>query len=62
MLDQTMQVPAPATAQAKCLLLQQSGTFINGEVNVDPAQRTLQRPRVFYRREVEPQPLVVAKR
>jgi WD40 repeat protein len=35
--------------------------FTNGEENLDPTKRSLQRPRVFYRREVEPQPLIVAK-
>jgi hypothetical protein len=34
--------------------------FVQGEENItDPAKRTLQRPRVFYRREVEPQPFIV---
>ncbi|HSO76339.1 MAG TPA: caspase family protein [Blastocatellia bacterium] len=36
--------------------------FTQGEEKVsDPAQRSVQRPRVFYRREVEPQPLIVEK-
>jgi uncharacterized caspase-like protein len=36
--------------------------FVLGEEKVsDPAQRSVQRPRVFYRREVEPSPLVVGK-
>lgn len=36
--------------------------FVPGEENVtDPSKRSLQRPRVFYRREVEPQPLVVER-
>ncbi|MEK6410483.1 MAG: caspase family protein [Acidobacteriota bacterium] len=36
--------------------------FVQGEEKVsDPAKRNVQRPRVFYRREVEPQPLVVGK-
>ena len=36
--------------------------FVPGEEKVsDPLKRNVQRPRVFYRREVEPQPLVVEK-
>jgi hypothetical protein len=36
--------------------------FVEGEEKVaDVDKRTLQRPRVFYRREQEPQPLIVAK-
>ncbi len=36
--------------------------FVQGEEKVsDPTKRNVQRPRVFYRREVEPQPLVVEK-
>lgn len=36
--------------------------FTEGEANVaDPQQRTVQRPRVFYRRELEANPLVIAK-
>jgi WD40 repeat protein len=36
--------------------------FVKGEEQIaDPAERNVQRPRVFYRREVEAQPLVVAK-
>ena len=36
--------------------------FTDGEQNiVDPQKRTLQRPRVFYRRELEANPLVIAK-
>ena len=36
--------------------------FTEGEQNVaDPQKRTLQRPRVFYRRELEATPLVIAK-
>lgn len=36
--------------------------FVNGDEKVaDPTKRNVQRPRVFYRREVEPQPLVVGK-
>jgi WD40 repeat protein/uncharacterized caspase-like protein len=36
--------------------------FTEGEQNIaDPQKRTLQRPRVFYRRDVETSPLVIAK-
>ncbi len=36
--------------------------FAQGDENVsEPAKRNLQRPRVFYRRELEPQPLVLEK-
>ncbi|MEO6391426.1 MAG: caspase family protein [Pyrinomonadaceae bacterium] len=49
------------TPEDKRLLLQQTVTFTNGEEQTDPAARTVQRPRVFYRREVETRPLVVAR-
>ena len=36
--------------------------FVEGEEAVkDPSKRSVQRPRVFYRREVESNPVVVAK-
>ena len=36
--------------------------FVKGEEQIsDPAERNVQRPRVFYRREVESQPLTVAR-
>ena len=36
--------------------------FVPGDEKVsDPSKRNVQRPRVFYRREIEPQPLVVEK-
>ncbi|MGB8507107.1 MAG: caspase family protein [Pyrinomonadaceae bacterium] len=36
--------------------------FVKGEEQIaDPAERNVQRPRVFYRREVETRPLVIAK-
>ena len=36
--------------------------FIEGEQNIaDPEKRSVQRPRVFYRRELEANPLVIAK-
>ncbi|MFN2515151.1 MAG: hypothetical protein ABR556_02955 [Pyrinomonadaceae bacterium] len=37
--------------------------FTEGEQNIaDPQKRTVQRPRVFYRRELEANPLVIANR
>lgn len=36
--------------------------FVGGEENLAPEKRSLQRPRVFYRRELEAQPLVVGRR
>ncbi|MEO8435518.1 MAG: caspase family protein [Pyrinomonadaceae bacterium] len=37
-------------------------TFTEGEQNIaDPLKRSVQRPRVFYRRELEANPLIVAK-
>ena len=36
--------------------------FVEGEESInDPSKRSLQQPRVFYRREPERQPLIVAK-
>jgi uncharacterized caspase-like protein len=36
--------------------------FVKGDEQIaDPAERNVQRPRVFYRRELEAQPLVVAR-
>ncbi|MFY9571899.1 MAG: hypothetical protein WAV20_10915, partial [Blastocatellia bacterium] len=36
--------------------------YVPGEEKIsDPAKRNVQRPRVFYRRQIEPQPLVVQK-
>jgi len=36
--------------------------FVEGEQKIaDPEKRSLQRPRVFYRREIEASPLVIAK-
>jgi hypothetical protein len=43
-------------------LKQKPLAFAPGEEKVaDPSQRSLQRPRVFYRREVDELPLIVAK-
>jgi len=36
--------------------------FTEGEQNIaEPEKRSVQRPRVFYRRELEANPLVIAK-
>jgi hypothetical protein len=35
--------------------------FTEGEATTDPPKRSIQRPRVFYRRELETAPLVIAK-
>jgi len=35
--------------------------FTEGEQKIDPGKRSVQRPRVFYRRELEANPLVIAK-
>jgi hypothetical protein len=35
--------------------------FVEGDEKIaDPAQRNLQRPRLFYRRELESRPMVIA--
>lgn len=36
-------------------------SFTEGESNTDPSTRSVQRPRVFYRRELEATPLIIAK-
>ena len=36
--------------------------FVGGEEHLPPEQRSAQRPRVFYRRELESQPFVVGRR
>jgi WD40 repeat protein/uncharacterized caspase-like protein len=41
--------------------LKHAVSFVEGEEKVDDDKRSVQRPRVFYRREVESQPMVVAK-
>lgn len=60
-LDEGKPSPLPLTPQANRLLLQQVVSFTNGEETIAPAQRTVQRPRVFYRRESEQQPMVIAR-
>ncbi len=44
------------------LLLQTDVVFVEGEEKIkDPGKRSVQRPRVFYRREMEARPMIVAK-
>ncbi len=43
------------------ILEQEDVAFVEGEEQTDPKQRSVQRPRVFYRRELETQPLVIAR-
>ncbi len=44
------------------LLLQTDVAFVEGEEKIkDPGKRSVQRPRVFYRREMEARPMIVAK-
>jgi hypothetical protein len=44
------------------LLLQTDIAFVEGEEKIkDPGKRSAQRPRVFYRREMEARPMIVAK-
>jgi Uncharacterized protein containing caspase domain len=43
------------------ILEQEDVAFVEGEEGTDPKKRNVQRPRVFYRRELETQPLVIAR-
>ncbi|MGA9773451.1 MAG: caspase family protein [Blastocatellia bacterium] len=44
------------------LLLQTDVAFVEGEEKIkDPGKRSVQRPRAFYRREMEARPMIVAK-
>lgn len=57
-VDRVPEMQAAALAGTRGLKI----VFVPGDERVtDPSKRNLQRPRVFYRREVEPQPLVVEK-
>ncbi len=48
--------------KARSLAKVQLVTFVSGEEkSVDPTKRSIQRPRVFYRREVDTNPFIVAK-
>jgi len=48
--------------QEKGMLSSRLLLFVDGEEGIkDPAKRSIQRPRVFYRRELEARPLVVAR-
>ena len=57
-VERVPQMQASAMQGARGLKI----AFVQGEENIsDPSKRNVQRPRVFYRRELEPQPLVVEK-
>jgi hypothetical protein len=48
--------------QSRLLLKKASVAFVAGEEQIaEPAKRSVQRPRVFYRREQEDRPFVIAK-
>jgi uncharacterized caspase-like protein len=58
--DRVPRMQEEKMAQGRGLRIQIA--FTEGEADVaDPQQRTVQRPRVFYRRELEANPLVIAK-
>jgi hypothetical protein len=51
-----------ATRARARLLLQTDVAFVEGEEKIkDPGKRSVQRPRAFYRREMEARPMIVAK-
>jgi uncharacterized caspase-like protein len=54
------QMQAEKMKEAKGRQLEQIVAFVPGEEKTDPAKRNLQRPRVFYRRELEAEPFIVA--
>lgn len=54
------QMQADKIKEAKGRQLAQVVAFVPGEEKTDPAKRNLQRPRVFYRRELEAEPFIVA--
>ena len=55
------QMQAEKMNEAKGRQLEQVVAFVPGEEKTDPAKRNLQRPRVFYRRELEAEPFIVAR-
>ncbi|MDQ5843837.1 MAG: caspase family protein, partial [Acidobacteriota bacterium] len=55
------QMQAEKMKEAKGRQLEQVVAFVPGEEKTDPAKRNLQRPRVFYRRELEAEPFIVAR-
>jgi WD40 repeat protein len=55
------QMQAEKMNEAKGRQLEQVVAFVPGEEKTDPAKRNLQRPRVFYRRELEAAPFIVAR-
>jgi uncharacterized caspase-like protein len=57
-VERVPQMQAEALHGARALKI----TFVKGEEKIaDPAKRNVQRPRVFYRREMKTQPLVIEK-
>ena len=55
------QMQAEKINEAKGRQLEQVVAFVPGEEKTEPAKRNLQRPRVFYRRELEAEPFIVAR-
>ncbi len=55
------QMQAEKMKEAKGRQLEQVVAFVPGEEKTDPAKRNLQRPRVFYRRELDAEPFIVAR-
>lgn len=55
------QMQAEKINEAKGRQLEQVVAFVPGEEKTDPAKRNLQRPRVFYRRELEAAAFIVAR-
>jgi uncharacterized caspase-like protein len=56
--ERVPQVQAEKMRQSRGLGLELA--FADGEQNIDPQKRSLQRPRAFYRRELESDPLIVS--
>src|SRR5262249_49713619 len=57
-VDRVPRMQADALKGARGLKL----VFVQGEQTIaDPTKRSVQRPRVFYRREPEPQPMIIEK-
>jgi hypothetical protein len=55
-------VPQVQVEEMKQRAAQAVLAFVAGEEHIaDPEKRNVQRPRVFYRREVAPQPFVIAR-
>jgi len=58
--ERVPQMQAEKMKEAKGRQLKQVVAFVPGEELTDPAKRNLQRPRVFYRRELDAEPFIVA--